>query len=224
MDRSPTRLLCPWDLPGKNTGVGCHFLLQGIFPTQGVNPGLLYCRQILYQWATREAHMHLSLKNLKTDISFWTNKSLPSETDEPVLNYLSGHTFPSFDSRRSCLQLLLASLLVVMSQLQKYTFITLSSFINFRNYLFTPHYENWGFSHLSETPKDASGLFVLMLFLIFSLVTTVTLNTMPKLVSSTFKGISCCSVCKMRILHFIFFYFQLSTLFPSKFALNGQVW
>ena len=31
----PTRLLCPWDFPGKNTGVGCHFLLQGIFPTQG---------------------------------------------------------------------------------------------------------------------------------------------------------------------------------------------
>ena len=34
---TPTRLLCPWDFPGKNTGVGCHFLLQGIFPTQGSN-------------------------------------------------------------------------------------------------------------------------------------------------------------------------------------------
>ena len=34
-----TRLLCPWDFPGKSTGVGCHFLLQGIFPTQGSNPG-----------------------------------------------------------------------------------------------------------------------------------------------------------------------------------------
>ena len=34
------RLLCPWDSPGKNTGVGCHALLQGIFPTQGWNPGL----------------------------------------------------------------------------------------------------------------------------------------------------------------------------------------
>jgi len=31
----PTGLLCPWDSPGKNTGVGCHFLLQGIFLTQG---------------------------------------------------------------------------------------------------------------------------------------------------------------------------------------------
>ena len=38
----PTRLLCPWDFPGKNTGVGCHFLLQGIFPTQGLNPCLLH--------------------------------------------------------------------------------------------------------------------------------------------------------------------------------------
>ena len=37
----PTRLRCPWDSPGKNTGVGCHFLLQGIFLTQGSNPHLL---------------------------------------------------------------------------------------------------------------------------------------------------------------------------------------
>ena len=44
----PTKLLCPWDSPGKNTGVGSHSLLQGIFLTQGLNRGLLYCRQILY--------------------------------------------------------------------------------------------------------------------------------------------------------------------------------
>ena len=36
----PTRLLYPWNFPGKNPGVGCHFLLQGIFPTQGPNPSL----------------------------------------------------------------------------------------------------------------------------------------------------------------------------------------
>ena len=41
----PTRLLCPQHFPGKNTGVGCRFLLQGIFPTQGLNLGLLHCRQ-----------------------------------------------------------------------------------------------------------------------------------------------------------------------------------
>ena len=33
----PTRLLCPWDSPGKNTEMGCYFLLQGVFPTQGSN-------------------------------------------------------------------------------------------------------------------------------------------------------------------------------------------
>ena len=43
-----TRLLCPWNSPGKNTGVGCHSLLQGIFPTQEQNLGLLHCRQILH--------------------------------------------------------------------------------------------------------------------------------------------------------------------------------
>ena len=42
MDRGPPRLLCPRNSPGKNTGVGCHFLLQGIFPTQGSNPHLLH--------------------------------------------------------------------------------------------------------------------------------------------------------------------------------------
>ena len=42
-------LLCPWNSPGKNTRVGCHSLLQGIFPTQVSNPGLLHCRWILYR-------------------------------------------------------------------------------------------------------------------------------------------------------------------------------
>ena len=54
----PTRLLCPWNLPGKSTGVGCHFLFQGIFSTQGSNPGLPRCKQKLY---------HLLECNLNTD-------------------------------------------------------------------------------------------------------------------------------------------------------------
>ena len=49
------RLPCPWDSPGKNSGVGCHALLQGIFPTQGSKPGLPHCRWILY-------HLNLSPK------------------------------------------------------------------------------------------------------------------------------------------------------------------
>ena len=39
----------PWNSPGQNTGVGCHSLLQGIFPAQGSNPGLPHRKQILYQ-------------------------------------------------------------------------------------------------------------------------------------------------------------------------------
>ena len=43
-----SRLLCPWNSPGKNAGAGSHSLLQEIFLAQGSNPGLLHCRQILY--------------------------------------------------------------------------------------------------------------------------------------------------------------------------------
>ena len=44
----PVRLLCPWNSPGKNTGLGRHSRLQEIIPTQGLNPDLPHCRQILY--------------------------------------------------------------------------------------------------------------------------------------------------------------------------------
>ena len=44
----PARLLCSWDSSAENTGVGCHFLLQGIFPTQGSNP----CLWCLLHWQT----------------------------------------------------------------------------------------------------------------------------------------------------------------------------
>ena len=55
----PTRLLCPWDFPDNSTGVDYHFLLQGIFPTQGSNPGLPHCRQILYCLSHQES-LHLA--------------------------------------------------------------------------------------------------------------------------------------------------------------------
>ena len=50
----PSRLLHPWDSPSKNTGVDCHFLLQGIFLIQGSNPSLLHCWQIFYHLSYRE--------------------------------------------------------------------------------------------------------------------------------------------------------------------------
>ena len=51
-----TRLVHPWDFLGKSTGVGCHFLLQGIFLTQGSNPGLPHCRQTLYRLNHQGSH------------------------------------------------------------------------------------------------------------------------------------------------------------------------
>ena len=73
------RLLCPWDSPGKITGVSGHFLLQGVFLTQGLNLCLLHCRQILYH----ECHLgspgrtsrQKSLKVEKVWITWSTNPS-----------------------------------------------------------------------------------------------------------------------------------------------------
>ena len=79
-----TSLLCPWNSPGRNIGVGCHFLLQGIFPTQRSNPGLLHCRHILYHlsqlsklqeimedWGAWRAAVHGVIKSW-TWLSNWT--------------------------------------------------------------------------------------------------------------------------------------------------------
>ena len=55
----PSRLLCPWDFSGKNTAVDGHAVLQGTFPTQGLNPRLSCCR-LFTLWATREALLLLS--------------------------------------------------------------------------------------------------------------------------------------------------------------------
>ena len=65
--RQLARLFCPWDYSGRITGVGCHVLLWGMFSTQGSNPGLLHCRQILFCficWQSFKSHWEaLSLKD-----------------------------------------------------------------------------------------------------------------------------------------------------------------
>ena len=74
----PARLLCPWDSPGKNTGVGCHFLLQGIFLTQELNPSLLHWQVGSSPLAPpRKPHgvpremLYLLQKGRKTDPKAW---------------------------------------------------------------------------------------------------------------------------------------------------------
>ena len=69
MDRSPPGSSVHGDCPGNNIAVGCHALLQGIFPTQGLNPGLSQCRQILY---------HLS--HQESPLDFWAASSFPHFT------------------------------------------------------------------------------------------------------------------------------------------------
>ena len=74
----PTRLLCPWDTPGKNTGVGCHFLLQGVFPAQRSNHiSYVSCigRQVLYHWChlgslTHEIHILNFIVSNLINVSF----------------------------------------------------------------------------------------------------------------------------------------------------------
>ena len=60
----PARLLCPWDSPGKDTGVGCHALLQGTFPTQRSNPHLLHWQMDslpLSHWEIPDFTMHVCM-------------------------------------------------------------------------------------------------------------------------------------------------------------------
>jgi len=82
----PARHLCWWDFPGKNTGAGCHVLLQQIFPTQGSNPLLLNCRQILYHWTTREAwyHQYLECKKYNRILNITKNKETHSYIKQTV--------------------------------------------------------------------------------------------------------------------------------------------
>ena len=76
MDWSPSplpRLLCLWVSPGKNTGVGYYYLLQGIFPTQGLNWCLFHCRQIPYCLSHQGS---LSQNQEVPQIKHWTFKNI----------------------------------------------------------------------------------------------------------------------------------------------------
>ena len=82
------RLLSPWDFPDKNTGMGCYFLLQGIFSTQGLSLGLLHCKIFLPSeppgklqfWASRKPNLHYSKipRSFKRNIGTLESKRLIS--------------------------------------------------------------------------------------------------------------------------------------------------
>ena len=67
-----TRLLRFWDFPGKSTGVGCHFLLQGIFPTQGLNPASHIARQMLLP-SEPPGNLHMRWRIISPGFASWWN-------------------------------------------------------------------------------------------------------------------------------------------------------
>ena len=70
----PARLLCPWDFPGKNTGVGCHFLLQGLLPIQGSKLHLLHCQEdslpLSHQGSQRKKNVYTGSKMFKPSLGW----------------------------------------------------------------------------------------------------------------------------------------------------------
>ena len=84
----PSRLLCPWNSPGKNTGVDCHSLFQRVFTTQGLNSGLLHCRQILYHLRYREVLAHLKLLKYRyfQGVQFSSSMITPKGHSKALLN------------------------------------------------------------------------------------------------------------------------------------------
>ena len=82
----PHRLYSPWNSPGENSGMGSLSLLQGIFPNQGSNPGLLHCRWILYQMSyllERSAALFMETGERKTHAPQPTPHPTPIPTTAP---------------------------------------------------------------------------------------------------------------------------------------------
>ena len=95
MDCSPSGSSVSGDSPGKNTGVGCHALLQGIFPTQGLSPGVLHCRRILY-WLSHQGSPRI-LERVACPLS--TGSSQPRNWT--WVSYIAGGFFTSWVTREA---------------------------------------------------------------------------------------------------------------------------
>ena len=115
MDCNPPGSFVHGDSPGKNTGMGCYVLLQGIFWTQGLNPGPLHCRWILY---------HLSHQG-SSRILEWVAYPFPRGSSQPRnqtrVFCIAGVFFTSWTTRKA-LELALSDIIFFYSLLRsKYT-------------------------------------------------------------------------------------------------------
>ena len=95
MDCSPPGSSVTGNSPGKNTGVGCHALFHGIFPTQGSNPGLVHCRQILYhlshQGSPRTLHW----------VAYPFSRGSSPPRNQTGVSYIAGGFFSSWVTREA---------------------------------------------------------------------------------------------------------------------------
>ena len=85
----PHGLDSPWSSPGQNTGVGSLSLLQGIFPIQGSNPGLLHCRRILYQLSHQQSERILEW------VAFPFSRGSSQPRDRTQVSCIAGGFFTS---------------------------------------------------------------------------------------------------------------------------------
>ena len=111
-------LYSPWNSPGQNTGVGNLSLLQGIFPTQGLKPGLPHCRQILYQLSHKGSPEAISsvqsLSHVQLFVTPWTaacQASLSITNSCSLLNIMSIELVMPSNNLILCDLLLLPSIL-----------------------------------------------------------------------------------------------------------------
>ena len=91
----PARLLCPWNFSGKNTEVGSLSLLQGIFPTQGWNSGLLNYRWILYHLSPQRSSRILEW------VAYPFSKGSSQARNRTRISYIAGGFFTSWATREA---------------------------------------------------------------------------------------------------------------------------
>ena len=146
----PARLLCPWKSPGKNTGVGCHFLLRGIFPTKGFNASLLHYRWMLYRLSYYAIFQFSLVQSVMSNSATpWTaarQASLSITNSQSLLKLMS------IDSVMPSNQLILCHPLLLPSVFPSIRVFSSESVLHIK------WLKYWSFSFSISTSNEYSGL------------------------------------------------------------------